>query len=71
LDAEPLAMKDIRDIARTIAEVARERKAVTIVVGFSRLETAMRIRTGSKGSSGNGEAAWLGELRQRDPSWPA
>jgi nucleotide-binding universal stress UspA family protein len=29
LDAEPLAMADVRDIARTIAEVARERKAAT------------------------------------------
>jgi nucleotide-binding universal stress UspA family protein len=33
LDAEPLAMADVGDIARTIAEVARERGAATIVVG--------------------------------------
>jgi nucleotide-binding universal stress UspA family protein len=33
LDAEPLAMADVGDIARTIAEVAREHKAATIVVG--------------------------------------
>ncbi len=33
LDAEPLAMADVRDIARTIVEVAREHHAATIVVG--------------------------------------
>jgi len=33
LDAEPLAMADVRDIARTIVEVARDHKAATIVVG--------------------------------------
>src|SRR5437764_6388781 len=43
LDAEPLAMADVRDIARTIAEVARERRAVTIVVG-SRGLSGLRAR---------------------------
>jgi nucleotide-binding universal stress UspA family protein len=33
LDAEPLAMSDVRDIARTIVDVADERKAAMIVVG--------------------------------------
>jgi nucleotide-binding universal stress UspA family protein len=33
LDAEPLAMADVRDIARTIVETAREHKSATIVVG--------------------------------------
>jgi nucleotide-binding universal stress UspA family protein len=33
LDAEPLAVADARDIARTIVEVAREHEAATIVVG--------------------------------------
>jgi nucleotide-binding universal stress UspA family protein len=33
LDAEPLAMVDVGDVARTIVEVAREHRAATIVVG--------------------------------------
>ena len=33
LDAEPLAVADVGDIARTIAEAAREHNAATIVVG--------------------------------------
>jgi nucleotide-binding universal stress UspA family protein len=33
LDAEPLAVADARDIARTIVDVAREHEAATIVVG--------------------------------------
>jgi nucleotide-binding universal stress UspA family protein len=33
LDAEPLVRVDVRDVARTIVEVARERQAATIVVG--------------------------------------
>jgi nucleotide-binding universal stress UspA family protein len=43
LDAEPLAMADVRDIARTIVEVARERGAATIVVG-SRGLSGIRAR---------------------------
>lgn len=33
LDAEPLAVVDVRDIPRTIVEVAREHNAAAIVVG--------------------------------------
>jgi nucleotide-binding universal stress UspA family protein len=51
LDAEPLAMADVRDIARTIAEVARERKAVMIVVG-SRGLSGLRARFEGSTSSG-------------------
>ena len=43
LDAEPLAMSDVRDIARTIVEVAREHKAAMIVVG-SRGLSGLRAR---------------------------
>ncbi len=43
LGAEPLAMADVRDIARTIVEVAREHKAATIVVG-SRGLSGLRAR---------------------------
>jgi nucleotide-binding universal stress UspA family protein len=43
LDAEPLAIADDRDIARTIVEVAREQHAATIVVG-SRGLSGLRAR---------------------------
>jgi nucleotide-binding universal stress UspA family protein len=43
LDAEALAMTDVGDVARTIAEVAREHKAATIVVG-SRGLSGLRAR---------------------------
>jgi nucleotide-binding universal stress UspA family protein len=43
LDAEPLAMADVRDIARTIADVAREHRAAAIVVG-SRGLSGLRAR---------------------------
>jgi nucleotide-binding universal stress UspA family protein len=43
LDAEPLALADVGDIARTIVEVAREHKAATIVVG-SRGLSGVRAR---------------------------
>jgi nucleotide-binding universal stress UspA family protein len=43
LDAEPLALADVRNIARTIVEVAREHNAATIVVG-SRGLTGLRAR---------------------------
>jgi nucleotide-binding universal stress UspA family protein len=43
LDAKPLAMADVRDIARTIVEVAREHKAAAIVVG-SRGLSGLRAR---------------------------
>jgi nucleotide-binding universal stress UspA family protein len=43
LDAEPLAMADVRDVARTIVEVARENNAATIVVG-SRGLSGLRAR---------------------------
>lgn len=51
LDAEPLAMVDVRDIARTIAEVAREHKAATIVVG-SRGLSGLRQRFEGSTSKG-------------------
>jgi nucleotide-binding universal stress UspA family protein len=43
LDAEAIAMADVRDIARTIIELARERNAATIVVG-SRGLSGLRAR---------------------------
>jgi nucleotide-binding universal stress UspA family protein len=43
LEAEPLAISDARDIARTIVEVARGRNAATIVVG-SRGLSGLRAR---------------------------
>jgi nucleotide-binding universal stress UspA family protein len=43
LDAEPLAMADVGDIARTIVEVAREHRATAIVVG-SRGLSGLRAR---------------------------
>ena len=43
LEAEPLAVASGRDTARTIVEVARERKAATIVIG-SRGLTGLRAR---------------------------
>jgi nucleotide-binding universal stress UspA family protein len=43
LEAEPMAVVDVRDIARTIVEVARERKAATIIVG-SRGLSGLRAR---------------------------
>jgi nucleotide-binding universal stress UspA family protein len=51
LDAEPLAMADGRDIARTIAEVARDRAASTIVVG-SRGLSGLRARLEGSTSKG-------------------
>lgn len=51
LDAEPLAMVDVRDVARTIVEVARERKAATIVVG-SRGLGGLRARLEGSTSKG-------------------
>jgi nucleotide-binding universal stress UspA family protein len=51
LDAEPLAMADARDIARTIVEVARERNAATIVVG-SRGLSGLRARFEGSTSKG-------------------
>jgi nucleotide-binding universal stress UspA family protein len=50
LDAQPLAMADVRDIARTIVEVAREHKATAIVVG-SRGLSGLRARF--EGSTSN------------------
>jgi nucleotide-binding universal stress UspA family protein len=43
LDAQPLAMADVGDVARTIGEVALEHKAATIVVG-SRGLSGLRAR---------------------------
>jgi nucleotide-binding universal stress UspA family protein len=43
LDAKPLATADVRDIPRTIVEVAREHNAATIVVG-SRGLSGLRAR---------------------------
>jgi nucleotide-binding universal stress UspA family protein len=43
LDAQPLALADDRDIARTIVEVAREHNAAAIVVG-SRGLSGLRAR---------------------------
>jgi nucleotide-binding universal stress UspA family protein len=51
LDAEPLAMADVRDIAQTIVEVARERRAATIVVG-SRGLSGLRARFEGSTSKG-------------------
>jgi nucleotide-binding universal stress UspA family protein len=51
LDAEPLAIADVRDIARTIVEVAREYKAATIVVG-SRGLSGLRARFEGSTSQG-------------------
>ena len=51
LDAEPLAMADVGDIARTIAEVAREHKAAAIVVG-SRGLSGLRARFEGSTSKG-------------------
>jgi nucleotide-binding universal stress UspA family protein len=51
LDAEPLAMGEERDIARTIAEVAREHNAATIVVG-SRGLSGLRARFEGSTSKG-------------------
>jgi nucleotide-binding universal stress UspA family protein len=51
LDAEPLAIADVRDIARTIVEVAREHKAATIVVG-SRGLSGLRARFDGSTSKG-------------------
>ena len=51
LDAEPLAMADVRDIARTIVDVAREHNAATIVVG-SRGLSGLRARFEGSTSKG-------------------
>jgi nucleotide-binding universal stress UspA family protein len=51
LDAEPLAMADVRDIAGTIVEVARDHKAATIVVG-SRGLSGLRARFEGSTSKG-------------------
>jgi nucleotide-binding universal stress UspA family protein len=51
LDAEPLAIADVRDIARTIVEVARDHKAATIVVG-SRGLSGLRARFEGSTSKG-------------------
>jgi nucleotide-binding universal stress UspA family protein len=51
LDAKPLAMADVRDIARTIADVAREHSAGTIVVG-SRGLSGLRERFEGSTSKG-------------------
>jgi nucleotide-binding universal stress UspA family protein len=51
LDAEPLAMVDVGDIARTIVEVARERGAAAIVVG-SRGLSGLRARFEGSTSKG-------------------
>lgn len=51
LDAEPIALADVRDIARTIADVAREHKAATIVVG-SRGLSGLRERLEGSTSKG-------------------
>ncbi len=51
LDARPLAMADVRDIARTIVEVASEHKAATIVVG-SRGLSGLRARLEGSTSKG-------------------
>jgi nucleotide-binding universal stress UspA family protein len=51
LDAEPLAMVGVRDVARTIAEVARQRNAATIVVG-SRGLSGLRARFEGSTSKG-------------------
>jgi nucleotide-binding universal stress UspA family protein len=51
LEAEPLAMADARDIARTIVDVAREHNASTIVVG-SRGLSGLRARFEGSTSKG-------------------
>lgn len=51
LDAKPLALADVRDIARTIADVAREHEAATIVVG-SRGLSGLRERLEGSTSKG-------------------
>ena len=51
LDAEPLAVADACDIARTIVEAAREQKAATIVVG-SRGLSGLRARFEGSTSEG-------------------
>jgi nucleotide-binding universal stress UspA family protein len=51
LDAEPLAMADVRDVARTIADVARERNAAAIVVGSRGLSG---LRSRFEGSTSKG-----------------
>jgi nucleotide-binding universal stress UspA family protein len=51
LAAEPLAMADVRDIVRTIVDVARERKAATIVVGSRGLSG---VRARFEGSTSKG-----------------
>jgi nucleotide-binding universal stress UspA family protein len=51
LDAEPLAIADVRDIARTIVEVAEEHKAAIIVVG-SRGLSGLRARFEGSTSKG-------------------
>lgn len=51
LDAEPLAIADDRDIARTIVEVARKHNAATIVVG-SRGLSGLRARFEGSTSKG-------------------
>jgi nucleotide-binding universal stress UspA family protein len=51
LDAEPLAMADVGDVARSIVEVAREHRAATIVVG-SRGLSGLRARFEGSTSKG-------------------
>jgi nucleotide-binding universal stress UspA family protein len=51
LQAEPLAMADVGDIAQTIVEVAREHNAATIVVG-SRGLSGLRARLEGSTSKG-------------------
>ena len=51
LDAEPLAIADVSDIARTIAETAREHHAAAIVVG-SRGLSGLRARFEGSTSKG-------------------
>jgi nucleotide-binding universal stress UspA family protein len=51
LDAKPLAMVGVRDVARTVVEVAREHQAATIVVG-SRGLSGFRARFEGSTSKG-------------------
>ena len=51
LDAEPLAIADVSDIARTIAETAREHHAAAIIVG-SRGLSGLRARFEGSTSKG-------------------
>jgi nucleotide-binding universal stress UspA family protein len=51
LDAQPLTMADVGDIARTIAEAAREHRAAMIVVG-SRGLSGLRARFEGSTSKG-------------------